>query len=250
MNPLIIAHRGESYDAPENTLVSINLAWERYADAVEIDIHLTKDNRIVVIHDATTKRTGNISKRIKKSTVEELKKLDVGFWKDKKYSNEKIPTLDEVLKTVPHNKKLIIEIKSDIKTLPFLKNILSTSNLKANQIEIISFNYSIVSSAKKMMPQYKVLYLADLDYNWFSKIISPSIKKLIDKAKKANLDGLNVWAGNLLDQQFIQKVKSENLLLYVWTVNNINKAKILVSWGIDGITTDRAQWLKDKLRLK
>ena len=73
-NFIIIAHRGESYDAPENTLASVNLAWERGADAVEVDIRMTKDKKIVVIHDSTTKRTGNKNYKIEECLYNKLKK--------------------------------------------------------------------------------------------------------------------------------------------------------------------------------
>ena len=96
---LIIAHRGESYDAPENTLAAINLAWQRNADAVEIDIQLSADNQIVVIHDLNTKRIGNRNKKVKKQTLAELKELEAGKHKGEKWKDEKIPTLSEVLET-------------------------------------------------------------------------------------------------------------------------------------------------------
>ena len=110
--PLIIAHRGESFNAPENTMAAINLAWERDAEAVEIDVQLSKDNELVVIHDMDTKRLTGIDKKVKDQTLAELKKLDVGSWKDITFKDERIPTLDEVLATVPTGKKLIVEIKS------------------------------------------------------------------------------------------------------------------------------------------
>ncbi len=244
---LIIAHRGESFDAPENTLASINLAWERNADAVEIDIHLSKDNQIIVMHDSNTKRTATKNKEISEQTLKELKELDAGSWKDKKWVNEKIPTLKEVLNTVPPNKRLIIEIKSDEKIISYLKEEIQNSALSTNQIEFISFNYSTIVKTKKSFPEYATLYLVDLDYKWYTKIISPSVKKLITKVKEGNLDGLNVWAGKLLTKKFADKVKSAGLLLYVWTVDDPTHARKLVNWGIDAITTNKAQWLSSKL---
>ncbi|MCB0746145.1 MAG: glycerophosphodiester phosphodiesterase, partial [Ignavibacteriae bacterium] len=116
-----------------------------------------------------------------------------------------------------------------------------------NQIEIISFSYASVKNAKLILPEHKILLLADLDYNSYTQLVSPPVEKLIEKVKKANLDGLNVWAGKILTEEFTQKVKSKGLLLYVWTVNDFEKAKELVSWGIDGITTDRANWMREKL---
>lgn len=248
MSALIIAHRGESYDAPENTLASINLAWERGAEAVEIDVHLSKDNQVVVIHDPNTLRVSGIKKKIKNSTVADLKKLDVGSWKSAEFKNEKIPTLKEVLATVPQSKKLIIEIKSELKILNFLRNDIENSGLTSDQIEIISFDFSTVKEAKKIFPKNKILYLADLDYTWYTKLLSPSVEKLIQMCKHANLEGLNVWAGNLLTKTFVYKVRNSNLLLYTWTVDDSENAKTLQCWGIDGITTNRANWLKNKIR--
>ena len=245
--PLIIAHRGESFDAPENTLASINLAWERGAEAVEIDVHMSKDNEIMVIHDSNTKRVSGIYKKIKNSRATDLKKLDVGSWKSVKFKGEQIPLLKEVLFTIPKGKKLIIEIKSGGKILPFLKAEIEKSDLLPYQTEIISFNYNTVKEAKAMMHEHKVLYLADLDYTRYTKLVSPSVEKLIKMAKAARLDGLNVWAGRMLNESFAIKVKRAGLLLYVWTVNDPDHARKLISWGIDGITTDRAEWMKKEL---
>jgi glycerophosphoryl diester phosphodiesterase len=250
MKPLIIAHRGESYDAPENTLASVNLAWDRGAEGVEIDVHLSADNKVIVIHDYSTKRTGGRNKKVNKQTLDELKQLDVGSWKNEKYKDEKIPTLSEVLTTIPKGKRLVIEVKSDARILQFLKQDIENTKMEPHQIEIISFSYSTVAMAKELMPTYKVFYLADLDFTWYTKLISPSVEKLIARVKKANLDGLNVWAGNLLTKEFVRKIKSSGLLLYVWTVDDVSHAKKLTDWGIDGITTNRAQWLTKKLLSK
>ena len=75
---LFIAHRGESYDAPENTLAAINLAWERDADAVEVDVHLSRDGKIVVIHDNNTWKFNEKNKRVRDQTFEELQQIDIG----------------------------------------------------------------------------------------------------------------------------------------------------------------------------
>jgi len=241
---LIIAHRGESSDAPENTLAAINLAWERGADAVEIDIQLTKDLEIVVIHDKTTKRTADQNKRIKTHTLEELKQLKLG---DSKYLNEKIPTLREVLATIPAHKKLIIEIKCAERVIPILKRELERTELKKEQIVLIGFNFKLVINAKKAMPKFKVLWLLNLDYNWFTKLFLLPRTFLISKTKKSGLDGVNVWAGEVLDDDFIRKVKKANLLIYTWTVDDPLQALNLITMGVDGITTNKAQWLKSQL---
>jgi len=100
----IVAHRGASFDAPENTVAAIKLAWEQKADASEFDVYLSKDGKIVVIHDATTKRTAGDDMKVALTNLDELRKLDVGKWKNAKFAGEKIPTLEEMLATVPSGK--------------------------------------------------------------------------------------------------------------------------------------------------
>src|SRR6478752_5983209 len=115
----IVGHRGASYDAPENTVASVKLAWEQKADAAEFDVYRTKDGKIVVIHDKDTKRTaGGVNKVVAESTLAELRALDVGKWKGEKYAGERIPTLAEVLATVPAGKKVFIEVKPGPEVVP------------------------------------------------------------------------------------------------------------------------------------
>lgn len=243
----IIAHRGESYIAPENTLAAINMAWQKGAKAVEIDIHLTADNYIVTIHDNHTGRTGNKKYIIANSTLEELKTIDVGEAKDMAFKGEEIPTLIDVIKTIPYYGKLIIEIKCSERVLNPLVSVLQNSGLQNSQFEIISFNYQVLSQAKKLMPQYKMLWLLDLDYYWPHWLLRVNYKKIMRKLKKYNLEGINVWAGKLLNKKFISKFKEHGFLVYTWTVNDIDKARELLESDIDAITTDRANWLTHKI---
>ena len=94
---IFIAHRGASYLAPENTVAAVNLAWELGADAVEVDVFLAKDNRVMVNHDKDTKRTaaGKKNMVIRNTPSQVLRNLDVGRWKDEKYKGEKMPFLSE-----------------------------------------------------------------------------------------------------------------------------------------------------------
>jgi len=244
-NPtLIIAHRGESHEAPENTMAAIHLAWARGAEAVEIDVQLSKDQEVVVIHDYDTKRLAGIDKKVKNQNLEDLKKLDVGSLKDIQFKGEKIPVLEEVVETVPTGKKLIIEIKSGPETIPVLKTKLEKSNLHPDQIEIIGFDLNTVIKAREEFQYHKVLWLLDLDYTWQTKLFGPSVNKGIAMAKKHKFDGLNVWAGKMLDKKMIDQIHDAGLLAYCWTVNDIEKATKLADWGIDAITTDGAEWLR------
>ncbi len=246
---LIIAHRGESYLAPENTLAAINLAWEYGADAIEVDIRISKDRQIVVFHDANTRRISGKFKRIKNTDLEELKKLDVGKYKGEKYIGEKIPTLQEVLKTVPDDKKILIEIKSGSEIIPFLKKEIESSTLKAEQVEIISFNIETLAKVKTHIPKLKVFWILALDYYWIQKLFHPSIKRIIRKAKKHEISGLDLWAGKRINAELVQKNKTANLKVYIWTIDNPEEAQKFLNMGVNGITTNRARWMKEQLNL-
>jgi glycerophosphoryl diester phosphodiesterase len=180
---LIIAHRGESFDAPENTMAAINLAWERGAEAVEIDVQLSKDNEVVVFHDFNTKRLAGVNKKIAAQNLDELKQLDVGNWKDIKWKGEKIPVLREVLNSVPSWGKLIIEVKSGVETIPFIKQEVEASILHAQQLEFIGFELATMFQTKRAFPQNRVLWLLDLDYYWYTRMFNPSIKKRLQKQR-------------------------------------------------------------------
>src|SRR5262245_7675146 len=116
----IVAHRGESADAPENTMAAFRLAWERKVDAIELDVHLTMDGQLAVIHDADTQRTAGVKKVIKDCTWNELRQLDVGRWRDERFAGEKLPRLEEVLAGIPAGMRCFIEVKVGPEAIPAL----------------------------------------------------------------------------------------------------------------------------------
>lgn len=239
----MVAHRGESFEAPENTKAAINLAWHRGAKAVEIDVQLTADNEIVVIHDRHTGRVGDKKLLIKKSKLQELRTVDLGIKKDAVYKGEKIPTLNEILETIPSDGKLIIEVKCGEEIIEPLKKLFINTKLRNDQIEIISFDLVLISKIKVELPQHKALWLLDLDYYWPSWLLRVDPLKIINKIEENGLDGVDVWAGKVIDESFVNTFLNRGLLLYTWTVNDVALAKKLLSFGVDAITTDRASWL-------
>ena len=242
-NFIIIAHRGESFDAPENTLASINLAWERNADAVEIDIQLTKDKKIVVIHDKSTLRTGGKLRRIATSTYNDLINIDVGKFKGTKWKNERIPLFEDVIDTIPENKTLFVEIKSDEKIIDPLRKVISDKKAKPNQIKFIGFNFKTMSLVKKLLPKFESYWIIEgKDYKR-----NASLNSVITRCRKSNLDGIDVQEKKYLDEEIILQVHNSNLKIYTWTVDDPVRAEQLYFAGIDGITTNKAEWLKNKL---
>ena len=243
---MIIAHRGESCDAPENTLAAFNLAWERGAKAVECDVHLSKDKKIIVIHDGNTLRTTDLDKPVAEQTETELKKLDAGKWKNPKWEGATLSTLDEFLDTLPVDGKLLVEVKCNIEIVPILKELLTKCKVKTEQIILMDFNYATVSEMKKTMRNYEVLWLSTMRR---MKYIPVNTDTLIRKTLFAGLNGLNVLNQSRVNEELVDKVKSAGLKLYVWTVDDPIEMKRLIDLGVDGIATNRAKWMKDYLKI-
>ena len=227
-------------------MASVMLGWEKGAD-VEVDVHLSQDNRIVVIHDASTKRTAGIDLKVSETTSGELRKLDVGRFKAEEFVGEQIPFLADIIKTIPAKRKLYVEIKCGKEILPFLRQLIIESG-KMSQIVIIGFNLETVTASKELIdvPTYWLKGTAK-DKETGERI--PHDAKLVQTVKDKGLDGLDVhYAG--VTEEFARAVKAAGQKLYVWTVDDPDEAMRLVQLGVDGITTNRPGWLREQLRNK
>lgn len=150
--PPLIAHRGASYDAPENTLAAFHLAWQQDADGIEGDFRLTKDGEVVCLHDATTDRVSDRCLTVADCTVAELRQVDVGAWKGPQWKGERIPTIGEVLATVPRGKRIFIEIKCGTKIIAPLQQALGKSGLRPEQLTVIAFAADVIAKTKRRLP--------------------------------------------------------------------------------------------------
>lgn len=233
-----IAHRGASFLAPENTLASAKLAWELGADAVECDIHLSKDNRIMVIHDSDTKRTcsGKKNLSIEDSPSVLLRDLDAGIWKGEEFKGEKIPYLSELIETVPEGKTLVVEIKCSSDVLPHLSRTLEKYGA-GKKIVFIAFDWNTIVETKKEFPEHKCYWLSS------SK---SGLDKKIKQAAEKGLNGVNLKY-SVIDEEVMQLAKENNLEVLSWTVDDPAEAKRLSDLGVTGITTNRPKWLKEEM---
>lgn len=237
---LVVAHRGASHDAPENTMAAFRLAWKQRADAIEGDFYLTQDQQIVCIHDKTTKRTapGQTVCTIADSTLSELRRLDVGSWKDRKYRGEKIPTLGEVLEAVPEGKRIFVEVKCGPEILPVLKPQLERSGLKPEQIVIICFDAKVVRGVRESMPQYKANWLTSFKQKagkW-----TPSQDEVLASLRWTRATGLgSKGETQVVDAAFAESIVKQGQEMHVWTINDPQPAKHFALLGVDSITTDK-----------
>ncbi len=246
--PLIVAHRGASHDAPENTLASFKLAWEQGADCIEGDFYLSSDGHIVCSHDKTTKKTSDVVRDVSKSTLAELKQLDVGSWKDERFADERIPTLEEVLATVPANKTILIEIKCGPEIVPVLKKVLSKSTLKPEQTIVIAFDENVVAATKQQIPSIKAYWLTGYKENKRGKF-KPSPAKVMETLQRIGADGLDTQAKEeVVDADFVKLLRDAGMEFHTWTVNNPKVAARFQALGVDSITTDRPAYLRKHLK--
>lgn len=243
----LIAHRGASHDAPENTVSSIKLAWEQGADGSEFDVFLSSDKQIVVMHDKNTKRTsGGIELSIPKTTFAELQKLDVGAWKSPKFKDERIPTLANMLATVPKGKRAFIEVKCGPEIVPELEKSLKAAKLKPEQTPVIAFNAKVIEAFKKARPDVPAYWLVGLHKDGDKP--PPTAEELIKRAKEIQADGLDLSANSTLDAAYAKKILDAGLKLYVYTVDKPDLAKRMVDIGVHGITTNRPAFLREELK--
>jgi glycerophosphoryl diester phosphodiesterase len=238
-----IAHRGASHEAPENTLAAFRLGWQQ-TDACELDIYQTRDGQIVVLHDADTKRTTGVAKKVAESTLAELRALDAGKWKDTRWAGEKIPTLAEVLALQPAGKRLFIEIKCGPEVLPELKRVLEAAHKQPGQIILIGFKLTTMQQAKKLMPGLPALWIVS---GGKKNAPPPKLVDLLAQARTVGLDGLDLDYRLPIDVDFVKAMATAKLQLCTWTVDDPAVAKKLVTAGVKALTTNRPQWLREQL---
>lgn len=239
MTPEIIAHRGASADAPENTLAAIQLAWQQGADAAEIDVQLTADGQLVAIHDDTLLRTGGVDWAVQDCTLAELQSRDVGSWKSPQFASERIPTLAEVLDIVPLGKRLFIELKCGSDAIPELVRVLSSAKTTREQTVLISLDFDTIVTAKQALPDRVALWVTEqFAPGDADEPLQPSTSALIQRAKSAGLDGLDI--NDLVERPSgdIATIQQAGLRTCIWTVNSVERARWLRAEGMESITTD------------
>jgi len=242
----IVAHRGASRDAPENTLPAFQLAWEQGADRIEGDFFLTSDHVIVCFHDKTTERLVGQKLDVSSASYQQLQTLDVGTWKDPKWKGTKIPTLAEVVATLPADKgRMFIEIKDSVRIVKPLAEKLNKTSVPKSRLAIICFNQAVVSACKEAMPEVDVHWLVSA--KTYQKL---GVVGVIETARRLGADGVDVQASNAITLDLGKALRENGLQFHCWTVNDIPLARHMVKMGVDSITTDRPGWLKQALQAK
>ena len=236
-SPLIIAHRGYSAQAPENTLAAFRLGWESGAHGVECDVHLTADGNVVCIHDEDTERVSGQKRIVVESNWEQLRQLDVGSWKGEKYSGEPIPLLKDAIAAGPPSLIWVVEIKCGPEIVePMLEAIDSTGH-DWSRMTVISFNQESLRALKATRPEVKAYWLSYLKEGDDGRF-APSVDAIVETVTALECDGFGGQSGRGITADLSQALRKVNLELNVWTVDDPDEARRLKALGVTSITTN------------
>lgn len=229
----IIAHRGASGSAPENTLASFRSAMDIGADFIELDIHLSKDGELIVMHDETVTRTTNGKGKIRNLTLEQIKSLDAGSWFGDKFKGLVVPTLDEVFQLSGGKIKLLIEVKGSSRKYPGIEKKLVETIYKYYAKDwciVQSFDDEILKNISQLDPSIVLHQLI------VGRIFPPVIPEFI-RAVNPN--------HHFVSGKKIEKIHSQGKKIFVWTVNEEKRMGKLISMEVDGIITNYPEKLKN-----
>ena len=221
----VMAHRGASTEAPENTMAAFQKAIDDMADYIELDVQLTNNGEVIVMHDSNAYRTTGVDANIVNMTYKEVKTLDAGSWFSDEYVGENVPSLKEVLELTQGKIKLNIELKPVDNGTALAKNtvrLIEKYNM-VNDCVITSFSESALKAVKTYNQEIKVGYILSAAYGDFYDM--------------KNVDFFSVNAA-FLSKRTIDAIHNSGKRVYAWTVNNKEAIKNLTNKGVDGIITD------------
>ncbi len=249
---MIVAHRGASYDAPENTLAAFRLAWEQEADGIEGDFRLTRDGHIVCLHDETTERTAGTNLDVAASTLAELQELDVGTWKGPEFAGERIPLLSDVIATVPAGKRIVIELKAGSEIVVPLARVLADSGLQPEQILVISFDEATIAAVKQQLPHLRTHWLSGYEPDDDIGPWTPTAPEIAAAIRRAGADGFGSQGRrSVFTREFRDALANEGVgEFHVWTVDEPADARFFQELGAWGITTNRPALIRQAIGAK
>jgi glycerophosphoryl diester phosphodiesterase len=233
---LVIAHRGFSEKYPENTLLAFEEALNLGAPAIELDVHLTKDQQLVVTHDFSFGRTIKAKGNVLDYTLTELCQMDAGSWKKKEFASEKIPSLEQVLKLINSKCLLNIEIKKETlvdkkayETM-ILKLLSTVSFYDLKNILFSSFDPYALKVLREHSPQARIAYLDD----------RPDQGPKISEALSLKSECYNVSLKRL-NQEIVADLQKAGLKVFSYTAKNMKDLELARGLGVDGVFADNLE---------
>ena len=247
----VIAHRGFSSKAPENTMAALKKAFDSGISHIEIDVQLSKDGEVVLLHDSSLDRTTNGYGKVAYKTLKELKELDAGSWFSSKFKGEKIPTLKEALEWLPQEgPTLIIEVKSTKGTFGIeskIANLIQESG-KSDQVWLKSFDKSVLRKFEKLTPAIPKVFVFVAHTETLGITLGTSLdwSDLFKELKSINVAYLQPHSF-FLTRSLSRKLKGQGFKLIAWGVNSKRRLNQMVEREVDLIETDYPYWAKTGL---
>ena len=235
----IFAHKGASGYAPENTLIAIKKAIEMKVDGIEIDIQLTRDGRIVLMHDWKVDRTTTGRGYVYELDFDYIRTLDAGQWFTKDFIGEVVPTLEEVLDILPQDMMLNIEIKDTArhhsKIEEKLLEVLKKYPDKFENIIVSSFHHDKIKKLQELEPKLKLALLTNSEFIEIEKYLSTN-----DLSSYSYHPEINH-----VSKEDIEKLHAKGIKIFVWTANKEEDLNYLVKLGVDGVISDYPDLMKE-----
>ncbi|MBP2075790.1 glycerophosphodiester phosphodiesterase [Oceanobacillus polygoni] len=235
-----VAHRGASGHAPENTMAAFEKAFEMKADYIEIDVQMTRDGRLVAIHDTTVNRTTNGNGFVGDYTLDEIQQLDAGSWFGEEFAGEQIPTFEEIIDEYRGKIGILIELKSP-ELYPGMEEKVTEALTQRNmhkpnngKIIIQSFNHESVQQSKELLPNIPHGVLAGVTW------ADVTDEQLAQFATYADFFNPNM---NIVTDDLVNRVHFAGMEIYAYTVRTQEQADNLFERGVDGIITDFPEYV-------
>ena len=230
---LVIAHRGAAGAAPENTLASVERAILDGADMIEIDVQETADGKVVVIHDSDLMKIGGVNLAIRDATYEQLQGIDVGSWFAPEFSDERVPSLEQVLELCKGRADVDIELKyygHDKRLEESVVEVVERTEM-TSQIVVMSLKYDAIQKVRRLRPDWTIGLLT---------------AKAVGNLARLDADFLAVHAG-MATPGFVRSAHAREKDVFVWTVNDPVQMATMVGRGVDGIITDEPALAREVL---
>jgi glycerophosphoryl diester phosphodiesterase len=246
----VVAHRGASFVAPENTLVSYRTAIEAGANGGECDVYRSADGVIFLSHDRSPKRTmGGSEGDLTQMTFEQIRQFDAGSWKGEKFKGETVPTLDEYLKLLKGTKcHPVIEIKQVGIEADVLEVI--RKNEMTEVSTIIAFDANVIKTIRRLEPKICAawLYSENLkDQGTAEENADRLAELIIRRCRELDIAVIDLGHG-LLSPKLVQLLNEADIHVWAWTVNDATAMERYLDWGVVSITTDKPDILSKILK--
>ena len=249
----LIAHRGESVDAPENTLPAYRTAVDR-GFGFECDIYLAKDGKLFTFHDGTLTRTtagANTNRCVDVDWADTLSKVNVGGWgkwRGSKFDPTRPALFSEVLALAREGRYVYVEVKgNDPGWVPYIKaEVAAAKNVNPRNVLFITFGDKVCAELKRQLPEYKTYFLLGSHRRWNGASRPWTADEVIAKLRELRADGVDIsFDPAVHTDEFVAKVKAAGFSFHVWTVDDLKKAKQAFAVGADTLTTNCAKRLLD-----